>query len=350
MSASRSKLYQNDPQCVQLARTLMQEIHSGKYKGGEKLESIRTLAERYKVGRQVVLSAFDLLAKQDLIYTKARSGVFVKEKERPFHYRIGFFKNAINPARSDSINLLYQIALRYGFHLICGSNFEGDTTLSDFLREKPDLDGVIISGFVHEELLREVSCGCLPYLVMGNSHISEKHPQIRLDYTKTIGPKLFKLVREKNWKSLSIICGPEYVANDYILGDTLKKFFQDSGCDCKVNTIYSRTDSYPELTALMKSRTVPDAIYFAGEHCLGFRKYIREVWGGKRKKNSPCIIISSPRWALSLKKGEYDCILSNGTNFHYEESVMKRMMELIHYLPEPPLREKALSRRKVTEK
>ena len=66
MSASRAKLYQNDPQCVRLARTLMQEIHSGKYRGGEKLESIRTLAERYKVGRQVVLSAFELLAKQDL--------------------------------------------------------------------------------------------------------------------------------------------------------------------------------------------------------------------------------------------------------------------------------------------
>lgn len=327
----------------------MQEIHSGKYRGGEKLESIRTLAERYKVGRQVVLSAFELLAKQDLVYTKARSGVFVKEKERPFHYRIGFFKNSINPARSDSINLLYQIALRYGFRLICGSNFEGDTTLSDFLRDKPDLDGVIISGVVHEELLKEVSCGCLPYLVMGNAHISEKHPQIRLDHTKTIGPKLFQLVQRKKWKNLTIICGPEYVANDYILGDTLKKFFQDSGCSCQVNTIYSRTDSYPELTALMREEK-PDAIYFAGEHCLGFRKYIKEVWGGKREKDSPYIIISSPRWALSMAKEEYDHILSNGRDSRFEESVIKRMMELIHYLPEPPLREKALSRKKVTEK
>ena len=88
-----------EPQSQEMARVLIRKIRNGEYAPGDRLESIRTLAERYGVGRQVISSAFSLMAKQNYIYTVHGSGTYVNAKLKVgLYYRLGWFTNQIGRA------------------------------------------------------------------------------------------------------------------------------------------------------------------------------------------------------------------------------------------------------------
>lgn len=65
----------------QVAEIIRKNIKSGQLKPGSKLQSVRTLADEFNVGRQVILSAFNLLTREKFIHLKARQGAFVMDDQ-----------------------------------------------------------------------------------------------------------------------------------------------------------------------------------------------------------------------------------------------------------------------------
>jgi DNA-binding GntR family transcriptional regulator len=63
---------------LQVADALRSEIASGTLAPGDKLPSIRTLAERFGVAPMTAQSAIDILRSEGLIYTSPGRGTFVR--------------------------------------------------------------------------------------------------------------------------------------------------------------------------------------------------------------------------------------------------------------------------------
>ena len=86
------------PQCQIVATHLTRMIRDGKFRQGEKIPSVRSLAEMLGVGRQVVLSAIAILSRAGLVYTDTKQGTFVSSNLKSgLCYQIGFFNNRENP-------------------------------------------------------------------------------------------------------------------------------------------------------------------------------------------------------------------------------------------------------------
>ncbi len=69
------------PASLQVAAALRDEIASGALARGNKLPSIRKLAERFDVAPMTAQSAIDLLRSEGLIYTSPGRGTFVRTQD-----------------------------------------------------------------------------------------------------------------------------------------------------------------------------------------------------------------------------------------------------------------------------
>jgi DNA-binding LacI/PurR family transcriptional regulator len=65
----------------QVAEIIKGQIISGELKANTRLQSVRILADKFKLGRQVILSAFSILSDDKLIYMKPRQGAFVMDQD-----------------------------------------------------------------------------------------------------------------------------------------------------------------------------------------------------------------------------------------------------------------------------
>lgn len=70
------------PASLQVADTLRSEIVSGTLSPGDKLPSIRNLAERFGVAPMTANSAIDTLRNEGLVYTSPGRGTFVRSFPR----------------------------------------------------------------------------------------------------------------------------------------------------------------------------------------------------------------------------------------------------------------------------
>ena len=325
MPSTLSSQNLNAPQCVQFARYLIGEIQSGRIRPGEKLDSVRNLAERFHIGRQIVLSAFALLVKQNFVRSEARRGFFVNpEIQHGYFYRIGFFINRNNPAPYGCLPHLYRSALRYGWQIIPGSNFEEDFELDDWLARKNDLDGVILSGTVDENLLKGVSSGLLPYVVLGNYDIDSRHPQITSEHG-TIARLLLRELKQHHCRRIAVFCGPAYLYNERMCGTETENILRENGWGKEdVLIVYARDDGYPEIDRIMREWN-PEVLFFYGEHCLGWRRFLHRNPGIK----SPLVMINGS-WGEALAEDEYDICLPHAAGENLEERAVRKMLELLN--------------------
>ncbi len=74
--------FSNDkPIFVQIFEQIQSEIVSGKLKEGEKIPSVRQLAEEYKVNPNTVQKSLGLLEDKELVYTDRTNGKFVSHSK-----------------------------------------------------------------------------------------------------------------------------------------------------------------------------------------------------------------------------------------------------------------------------
>jgi DNA-binding LacI/PurR family transcriptional regulator len=257
-----------------MARILIRKIHNGEYAPGDRLESIRTLAERYEVGRQVMSSAFSLMAKQNYIYTVHGSGTYVNPRLKVgLYYRLGWFDNQLNPAACGiTMQEAYMHAARRHFTLISGSNYEESFTFADWLTQKNDLDGVVVTGIVNEELLKFPRQHKIPYMVLGNYDISAEHPQTTYDVYRDYYDCLAALFREHQWKTFGVIGGTPDFRADREAMDGIRDAARDAGMDLAHGSFGAASDDgYKEVVAALKKK--PEILIFCGSHWLGLMKY-----------------------------------------------------------------------------
>ncbi len=317
----------NSPKSVQIARYLTAEIQSGRLRPGEKMASVRTLAERYGVGRQVIFSAFQILERNNLIRTEVRRGSIVNpDIAQGRFYRIGLFINRNNPVEyGRMMESMYAAALRRGWLLVMGNNYEQDFELDDWLAEKADLDGIIITGVIEEDTLKGVAASCLPYLLYGSYFIADAHPSVDVLPSSNYLSALTVEIARYKIRRLAVFCGPEYHRIEESRGEAIKQYLQQIGVNRDEDMIYyTEGDGYPELCKLMEN-SPPDAIFFLGNHSLGWRRYLSH----HPHCNRPRIFITS-FWAHILEAGEYDKALRVSADDDTEERAVARLFELMH--------------------
>ena len=300
------------PKCRVLAKHLIEEIYSGTYTPGQKMASIRKVAEQYGVGRQVVLSAFEFLAKHNYIYTEAGRGSFVNPNlSKGKFYRLGFYINRMNPAcmglTTHELNLVVR---KYGYELILGSNFESDSNLSKWLEKEKQLDGIIITGIVDNLLLNDMLNFTLPYVVLGNYDIAETHPQVTFDIKGKIVRELSKVLSKLNVERCAAVVGTPDFRADREAGEGFQQALQETGIKVFPELIcHACSDGYREAVFLNESVEKPDLIYIHGEHARGFQKYYKTHDSKKRP-----IIVINKQCAYLLDKEYYDYSLKVNVN------------------------------------
>lgn len=102
------KIDNDKPVYIQLVEQLKSKIISGEFKAGEKIDSVRSLAEDAQVNPNTMQRALVELEREDLVFSKRTSGRFVTDDEE----RIKSMKKEI--ASKEIINLRENLK-RLGF-------------------------------------------------------------------------------------------------------------------------------------------------------------------------------------------------------------------------------------------
>lgn len=71
----------NKPVYIQLVEQLKSKIISGEFKAGEKIDSVRSLAEDAQVNPNTMQRALSELERENLVFSKRTSGRFVTDDE-----------------------------------------------------------------------------------------------------------------------------------------------------------------------------------------------------------------------------------------------------------------------------
>lgn len=316
----------NAPMSIQVARLLINEIKTGVYSPGQKMESIRTLAERLGVGRQIVLSAFETLAKHNYICCAVgRAGSFVNPALKPgLYYRMGLFLNRNNPTRYGLlINSVFEAASRNGWQVVLGYNFEENIELVDWVKSKKDIDGVIITGIVDEYVLKGFKELCVPYLVLGNYDLAPVHPQIGVNFYPIIKDTLSDILKENNIRNLTAVLGPEIQRNERELASAVQKVCFENGIeDEDFTVVHSNDGGFLDVCRIMKDKK-PGAFFFWGEHARAWAKYQEnnEISDGR-----PLIIVNK-KWTNIIDKKYYDIAFE--MDIDIENTAVDRMISII---------------------
>lgn len=289
----------------QVAQDIIKKIYDGVYRPGMELESIRTLAGIYGVGRQVIVSAIWQLSMDNYVYSEPHKGVFVNPDLRCGRfYRIGFFSNNYNLAiLSHTLNIIYKELHDHGYLVIPGSNFEADFSCVDWLKSNSQLDGLFLAGEINESVLRPVAKLHIPYLVLGNYDIAENHPAYKVDVAAATERLLKKRFSAFSGQRVTVILGTPTRRAERELAQAFRLLFRKlgiSGSDSEL-VMNCRSNGYEEISAMMCSARPPDIIYIHGAQAAAWNKYCKLNPGRPR----PRVIIHEMH-AQSCDSSTYD--------------------------------------------
>jgi DNA-binding transcriptional regulator YhcF (GntR family) len=324
MMRGTSKLYAFTPKCRIIARHLVDEIKSGKYRPGDKIDSVITLSKRFGVGRRVVWTAFAILAKDNYIITEHGSGTYVNPQLKPGRfYRIGLFINRQNPMKmGPTITAVSQKAHKIDYKTVLGINFEKDFELSDWLQTEKQIDGVLIAGIVDEKLLKYPRRNRIPYVVIGNYDISPEHPQATTDIRNIVKGAFLPVLKQGEYKRIGLIVGSMELKANHEFAQGVMDAIAANNLQVKDELIcFAEDDGYAEVIKLMEILK-PDAIYVHDDLALGMKKYLdrHDNMIGRR----PCILTNS--WGADmLPKKYYDrkVKFQDGLNDRVDDAITK---------------------------
>ncbi|OQA77072.1 MAG: putative HTH-type transcriptional regulator YurK [Lentisphaerae bacterium ADurb.Bin242] len=270
--SKNAKVFQ--PLYMTVMQDVIKKIHDGFYRPGAKLPSVRKLAKKYDVSYRVIHYAFGELATQNYLYTEPKRGIFVNpELKTGRFYRIGFLYLRINPmVEGEMAQAIYRCAYEHLYETILLSNYRSDENMIEKIKQYPHFDGFLVSGILDEKFLRELQQFHVPYVVLGNYHISPEHPQVRVDILNQLSRKLLEYFRPFKGKKIAALMGdPRYEADRESI-QALRTAVAEAGAFIADELIATAgTDGYLECCELMKQQ--PDVLYIHGTARSGYRKY-----------------------------------------------------------------------------
>jgi DNA-binding transcriptional regulator YhcF (GntR family) len=269
------------PQSHQVAEIIRKQIQDGRIKPGQRLESVRSLAEKMSVGRQVVLSAFDVLSREGLLEKHVGKGTFVTEETGGSNdsLRIGFFVNKSRVEAFCNRNVFLGIAEKAG---VMGANLllapnDDEFNLIEWCNRKR-IGGLLITGRVDAELLKILESLNIPYVILGNYYLPANTNVVETVETQILCNALEASYNKFKFKSFGAILGPSDLKVSNSFAASIKMTLSKFPVSLKTgNIIYSDEEKgYSEAVKMFSKPEPPDAIYVTGEAFAGVARYLFE--------------------------------------------------------------------------
>ncbi len=299
------KLVTAPPKSQQVAGIIREQIKSKKIKAGERLESVRSLAEKFSVGRQVVLSAFDILAAEGLVFSHVGRGTFAAGKAAGIlsdkNYRIGFF---INKSRVENF---------YNRNVFLGASEKaGEAGVTMFLApddeefdislwtQKKQLDALLVSGRVDSDLINILQKIDIPFIIMGDYYLPSNVNVIETCDSNVIGEAM-RLAWEKfRFNSAGAILGAADLRISKDLTEAIKYDMKKCCVECKTESfIYSELEEgYSEAKKMFDREESPEALFVTGQAFPGVARYLFEKSNEKNFKRPAIITAASDKYNI----------------------------------------------------
>ena len=284
----------------EIASRISESISTGRLLPGEKLGSIRGLACRFGVGRQVILSAIGLLGDSGLVITMAKTGTYVNPaldrrlvKDRT--KRIGLLNWRIHKPSPNAFSIrLLQNVLRTAPHHNSEVFWRAEPATFDPVQWMTEtrLDALLVTGRVDDALVRALNQAKVTYLVVGNYELQEPANQISMDLVHDTRIVLGALLAKHQFQRLGLAVGPADLAATRQLcqGAKLavrdnKMTWQEELCVCDQNE-----NGVAAMEHLMTAATPPEAVLLTARAFPGAVQYVFEN-GLLRNQRKPFLIL-----------------------------------------------------------
>lgn len=156
----------------ELTGLIRAEIVRGVLRSGDRIEPVRTLAERFHVGRGIAFTAIEALKKEGLLKSMGRSGIYVSENETILNSTkrpsIGFYVHK-RTVTEDSYSILHSLS-SYGLMSGCDVTLGYINGTLKLTKWASGLDALLVTGNVDEPLIAELKYIGIPFIVIGNYH------------------------------------------------------------------------------------------------------------------------------------------------------------------------------------
>ncbi len=274
------KLITAPPKSQQIADFIRKEIRSRRLLPGERLESIRALAEKFNVGRQVVLSAFAILVNEELLNAEVGRGTFVNPILPGCGdvHRIGLF---IQQHSLDSVfnrNVLAGVnsaTEELGIELVwtLSNKSQRLAEWSNFQR----LGGLLLTGSIDSQLMAEAENTGLPFIVVGNYDLGPEINSVESDLSGNMELLLGSVAKKYRYNTLGAILSSTALVSNRQLTAGIKSGLKQLGKPFIADFIvHSETENgYDGFAFLMeKCSSYPDFVFVTEQAYPGVAKYI----------------------------------------------------------------------------
>lgn len=280
---------------MQIAALLKEKIKNHEIKPGERLQSVRKLASELSVGRQVIVSAFDILAKENILKKRHGCGIFVNPdlNEKKKSLRIGVWINAVDISSASNSGILFNIcrkAAEHGHNIILGTSID-NKNFTEWTRTN-NIDGLIISGLINDRFVKTVEKEALPFVVLGNYELKNEFNRVELDIS-AIETVISNEVDKYSCRNVGLIAGK----STYLISREIEAHVRNALAEKRlpVNKELLRfsdnEDGYTEIKYLLEKASVrPDLLYATEQSFLGIARYYFEK--NLSRKNAPRLIVS----------------------------------------------------------
>lgn len=206
----------------QLVKILTEKIARQEYPAGERLPSVRALAEMYSVSRETAKLAIGLLQKQGLVEIMASRGAYVAEKipEHSQRQKTGTFGFVLDLGSSseetNDIHIVYDKLLQEfdsrvrdsGYYLLTSSLCYGASVGTQRLAGLIDrIDGLFVAGLINPDFYEYLKRLPVPVVAVLPNIKIEDIDNIGIDSAKTWAKAALRLL-EGGHRKLVYVDGP----------------------------------------------------------------------------------------------------------------------------------------------
>ncbi|MBQ6470602.1 MAG: GntR family transcriptional regulator [Victivallales bacterium] len=292
----------------ELAELIRQQILDGRLRPGERLPGIRDMARQYGVTWQVMWQTCHFLAEAGLVLISSRQSCEVNPNlevggihEAPL--RIGYLYwrmslDLLSPASYGGLALAYLRSVAQAHNCIILSA-EQDIAPQEFFR-KERLNALIVDGLWDDALAAELVNSGLPYVLLGNRHLTVAANHISFDLENNMYHAFRQLLSEQGFRRCAAVVGHERYLSTVQFSQGWRRAMAEGGMSEKDSPIIC-TNGHPNATRIFEEiflhQPVPDciflnALYFpALARCL-FRNHLDEA--GRK----PFIVVDT--WADNM--------------------------------------------------